>query len=292
MSNEDEVVPSEHARAFFARVFAEEPAYRTLFRERNFDMAWRALDTLVADTRGINRRVVAELEEIGRHCREAEGEEAALLNGDYIDHGMRSIFVDAALSHAVVAGLASFMEGVLRSGFLSISGRALPNVLTPLRQNGNPRWRKSGASFWDPRVVVHASREGGGLVGGTLQLVRALEVEDLFPADFERLLGALFGFRHAAMHNGYEWPTEERLAFRQRSTEQGWPEDWFAWATDDEAPWVCSLSVAFTDRCLALARELLVGMGETDRRLRGLPTHFVIVHDGASRRLVPRVPAT
>jgi hypothetical protein len=80
------------------------------------------------------------------------------------------------------------------------------------------------------------------------------------PNDLEPTLQARFGYRNKMFHKGFEWPVKERTNFERRIPEEGWPPEWFAEATTDEAPWIFYLTDTFIDHCLSID-QIIEGLG-------------------------------
>ncbi len=106
---------------------------------------------------------------------------------------------------------------------------------------------------------------------GFVELVRktlaAFDIAAGFPADLDSVLEALFTFRNASFHNGYDWPEDERAKFAAKVKAKGW-QQWFTQATDDGKPWIFYVSDTFIDVCIDRADKSLLGIGTAMKTLK------------------------
>jgi hypothetical protein len=79
------------------------------------------------------------------------------------------------------------------------------------------------------------------------------------PNDLEPMLEALFEYRNAMFHCGFEWPPIERQKFDIRRTK--WPSDWFSVSSSGHQPWIFYLTDTFVDRCFTVIDAVLGGIG-------------------------------
>jgi hypothetical protein len=106
-----------------------------------------------------------------------------------------------------------------------------------------------------------------------LQISSAIGSHSHLPKDLGLKLGALFSYRNAMFHNGFEWPKQERAKFLAKIQQQQWPEDWFDKAWRDkgfkgEEVWLFYLSNDFISKAVDMVEEVLDGLGSfvDDRR--------------------------
>lgn len=169
-----------------------------------------------------------------------------------------SVYQDAAHSMAAVGMIAPFVESVFYQAFQNI-GRELTKDGSP--PSDHARWKQAVEDQWDCHFVWTGGHRRKDLVKGIMQLVDAIDMTEYMPKDLERILSALFAYRHKMFHCGFEWPLEERLRFNKRLNESGWPSDWFSKATSDEEPRVFYMSPVFIEHCLVRAEQIITGIG-------------------------------
>jgi hypothetical protein len=73
-------------------------------------------------------------------------------------------------------------------------------------------------------------------------------------------LKALFEYRNAMFHNGFEWPEDGRKNFEKKIKDNQW-ESRFVWAKHGEEPWICYMSDGFVNQCLELVNKVLEALG-------------------------------
>jgi hypothetical protein len=118
---------------------------------------------------------------------------------------------------AAVGMLAPFVETVLHRCFLGIGNRLYP-AATP--KEPHERWKATREVQWDCHFFIRSGRVEKNLAKGIVQLRDALGLTDRMPAEIEPTLSALFAYRNAMFHNGFEWPIEERESFARRIAEE------------------------------------------------------------------------
>jgi len=79
------------------------------------------------------------------------------------------------------------------------------------------------------------------------------------PEDTKQVLEALFEYRNAMLHSGFEWPPERRKAFGDRVAR--WDAAWFLSSRSDGEPWVWYMTEVFVGRVLKFVGEVLEAAG-------------------------------
>jgi len=130
-----------------------------------------------------------------------------------------------------------------------------------LPQESHNRWKAAHALQWECHYFISNGRADKNLAKGILQLADAFGLTDNLPADFARAISALFAYRNANFHNGFEWPIKERQSFKRRIEEE-WRSDWFIVATSAEDPWIFYMSEAFIEHVLSSIERVLEIFGQ------------------------------
>jgi hypothetical protein len=159
--------------------------------------------------------------------------------------------------------LAPFLETIFKQTFLEI-GKELYSQAAP--PPPHVRWSMPTEKKWDCRYVFRNGKPEPDLVAGILQISEALGVLSGLPMDLGSRLGALFSYRNAMFHNGFEWPRQERKKFEAKIKKWQWPDDWFdkAWIDrgfKDEQIWLFYLSDDFISKTVTTIEDVLDGLG-------------------------------
>jgi hypothetical protein len=228
----------------------------------DIDAQLAAIKGLLQRNREAEQAHAAEIQKAEEHARKLTG----MWNQLGVDETMSlmhaSVYQDAAHSMAAVGMLAPFFEAVFGKCFRGI-GRKWPKGVAP--SAAHERWQSTHSIQWDCHNVIEKGRVRTDLVKGILQLADAIGLRPRLPADIEQTLSALIGYRNKMFHCGFEWPTDERLAFQRRITDEKWPTTWFATATSGGEPWVFYMTDEFIEHCLTTADHVLTAFGEVAR---------------------------
>lgn len=124
-------------------------------------------------------------------------------------------FQSAAHSMAAVGMLAPFVEMLFVRIFASIRDQKLHDPPPKME-------------FWDP---TRKDEHRGGISKGIKTLAVYSGFADFLPNDYHRTVEALFCYRNAMFHNGFEWPNKKREKFQKACL--AWPDGWFERASRD-----------------------------------------------------------
>jgi hypothetical protein len=174
--------------------------------------------------------------------------------GEFIDAelGTHSVYRGVAVSNAVAAVVAPFIEGAIRHGCSHLA----QSFIVPQASRIHERWRSSEAAFWNPARVARLPKDQpGGISDGFADLLEALGELNRFTPRMLKVLRALFAYRNTAFHNGFEWPIREREQFDRRRQREGW-DDWVSWTTTNGQLWIAELSPSFLRECVRLCRQV------------------------------------
>jgi hypothetical protein len=190
-------------------------------------------------------------------------EDRAKANDEGADLLQETFYAEAAYSMSAVGMLAPFLETIFKQAFFAI-GEQLYSLTAPPPQH--ERWTMPDAKKWDCHYVLRNGKPALDLVAGIMQISEALGLLSRLPKDFGLRLGALFSYRNAMFHNGFEWPRQERKKFEAKIKTQRWPDDWFdkAWVDrgfKDEHVWLFYLSDDFISKTVAMIEDALDGLG-------------------------------
>lgn len=214
-----------------------------LLPDRDFREALSALQAMVEAAFEALARQDRRIEALDPAIRSADSIEAESAAIDaQIGEMQHHVFLEAAVTHGCVGGLASLFEGLFKTLF---------------RHTGKKKRKHQGFVDWVYEVLEN------------------YKVANVLASE-QPVLRALFMFRNAALHNGYEWPAEERSEFLAAVKLNGW-EQWFEWSTSGGDPWVISPTRAFLEACLKAGWEIL---GPRLKQLHGRVPHRPTPTDG------------
>lgn len=172
-------------------------------------------------------------------------------SGDlYADRAHSLAFVEVACSQAAVGAIAPLAEAVMKRS----ANRLREKFEKPLDANSHHRAHLPDDKFWNPSLLEKGGNTEINLLGGFRQLLKALRLSGRISKGCWSTLEALFAFRNAALHEGYEWPIERRNTFFQDSQQRSW--DWFEVTTIDGEPWLVSAKVEFWSSAITQIEEV------------------------------------
>jgi hypothetical protein len=229
---------------------------------KDFDLEAQllAIRGLLHRNREQEQRVSDEIKELEVRIKGSMDNEEYLmmLEGDWADRLHNAVFQDAAHSLAALGLLAPFVESLFASIFRVIHcKRGLADA--PIAQGG--RKTTPPVKFWDPYFVYENGKWCKDLVPGIVQLSVSCGLTQFLPTKYESVLSALFKYRNKMFHNGFEWPLNERVKFKEDIKNQGWPTDWFTVSETNGQIWIFYLSSSFIEICLQTIDHTLEGVG-------------------------------
>ncbi len=178
---------------------------------------------------------------------------------DLQDLGYFSTYQDAAHSMAAVGMLAPFVESLFHRIFEGIREH---NKDREEPFSSHFRWKQATQESWDCHYVWRKNKREKNLVKGIMQLSEAVDLKKHLPSELETILEALFAYRNAAFHNGFEWPEKKCENFDNLRKNKKWPDDWFATATIDGKPWMFYLTDRYIDLCISKIEQVIKVLGE------------------------------
>lgn len=168
-----------------------------------------------------------------------------------------SVFDETARSMAAVGLLSPFIESIFKQAFMGIKKHSSIDISSHTERALPPD------KLWDCRYFMDENgKKSKGIARGIQQLSDVLNLSKFFPHDYYQSIDALFSYRNAMFHNGYEWPRSERIEFNKLLTTKQWPIDCFKRSESGGEPWTFRMSTEFVDRCVLLVDELLEGIGK------------------------------
>jgi hypothetical protein len=223
----------------------------------DIDAQLTAIHGLLQRNRQAEAELVEEIKSADERTRRLEGVLNDWAVDDWVDRVHHYTYQGAAHSMAAAGMLAPLVETVLHQCFLGIGSRLYPitNPKTP-----HDRWSSAHALQWDCHQFFSAGRARKDVAKGIVQLMNALGLTNTLPADFGQTISALFTYRNAMFHNGFEWPIEEREKFAKQAAQ--WPSDWFSLATSGGKPWIFYMSDTFIDQVLNSIDQALKVLGQ------------------------------
>ena len=232
-----------------------------LIRERDLEAQLLAIRGALNRNRQAELAVAAKIKELEDQLRAYAGSDQRYqmhLEGRWENAIYGSVFQDAAYSMAAVGMLAPFVESLFVSIFSGLRKHEQCNSNT---SNDDPRIAASQNEFWDPHFVFDRSGRRRDLVDGIAQLARTTGLSEYMPLGYDRMLSALFAYRHKMFHLGFEWPMEERIKFDKRVRSDEWPANWFQSSRTDNEPWIFYMSAEFIRHCFSTIDAVLEGVG-------------------------------
>ena len=232
-----------------------------LFGERDLEAQLLAITGLLSRNQQDDEALEAKINQLDKDIRAnpyRRSMAAMRLEDEWLDSLHHSVFQDAAHSMAAVGMLAPFVESLFVSIF---------HVLRKYEKNNSessrddPRIAASDNEFWDPHFAFDKRGRRRDLVDGIGQLARSTGLSEFLPSGYDKMLTALFAYRHRMFHLGFEWPEEERIRFDRRVQSGELPAEWFRKATRGDRPWIFYLSQEFILHCLNAIDEVLDGVG-------------------------------
>lgn len=201
-----------------------------------------------------------DIADIAKRASEASGEYGMHLENSWVDEMHGSAFQDAAHSASAIGMLAPLLESLFVGIFGGIRDIALP--VQPVTLAGMRAAHAADPDFWDPHLVFNATgRKHKDVLLGIVQLVEATGLTPHMPADYARMLAAIFSYRNKMLHNGFEWPPAERAKFESTIVREGWPINWFDRSTTNGETWIIYMSDVLIRHTLAKIDEMLDGIG-------------------------------
>jgi len=201
-----------------------------------------------------------DIADIAKRANEASGEYAMHLENSWVDEMHGTVFQGAAHSASAIGMLAPLLESLFVGVFGGI--RDIEPPASPVTPAGVRAGHVADKKFWDPHYVFRAA--GGrdkDVLRGIVQLIEATGLTPHMPADYARMLGAIFGYRNKMLHHGFEWPPAERTKFEETIRREGWPTNWFERSKTNGETWIIYMSDELIRHTLTKIDEMLDGIG-------------------------------
>src|SRR5271166_2043483 len=188
----------------------------------SYDMVCEILDDIFTSL----NELIASLKEptTTRFPGDVTGEYA---DAAYIGELYRLSYKGVACSVAAVGAIAPLVE-TLKAG-------------AEKKWGGCPRQGSSNRSESNTKK----DRTKNGFVPGFKRLLGSSAIgHGMLPDSLWNRLDALFDYRNAALHRGYEWPQDAAVQFKAMIEKNGW-DDWFRVGSKGETPWIISMTDSF-----------------------------------------------
>lgn len=154
-------------------------------------------------------------------------------------------YADLAKSLSIITTTAAFLE--------STFALCLPKMefcFDGNLQAGHPR-TETVKNFWDPQKP---KKDNPGIALRITDMLEASHLLLYFGNNFHLLMRAIFSYRNAMVHGGFEWEPRDREKFAKRIKSEGW-NSWFSISTIDDKPWYFTMNGQFQRDCLELCHR-------------------------------------
>ncbi len=202
-----------------------------LLEELDYDAQLLAIRSLLFRQERADQELADRIGKIGKVAKQTSGIANDWAVDEWVDLVHSSCYQDAAHSMAAVGMIAPFIESIFRHAF--------------------------------PRIGDKKTYKGS-MVEKIMSLADEEKIRNYLPDDLEPTLSALFAYRNAMFHSGFEWPREELEKFEMKLNKSGWPSDWFLRAMSNDKPWMFYMSPKFIEHCLGIVEEVIRGIEEFD----------------------------
>lgn len=193
--------------------------------ELDYDAQLLAIRSLLFRQERADQELADRIGKVEKVAKQTSGIANDWAVDEWVDLVHGSCYQDAAHSMAAVGMIAPFIESIFR--------RAFPRI-------------------WDRKKTYRK------------RIMRLVDEVKYLPDDLEPTLSALFAYRNAMFHAGFEWPREELEEFEMKLNKSGWPSDWFLRAMSNDKPWMFYMSPKFIEHCLGIVEEVIRGIEEFD----------------------------
>lgn len=198
-----------------------------------------------------------EIEELKKNVKNSSGIQGCFLEDELISEYQFASYYAIARSMCVV--------GITTSGYESVFCEVFGNIKNifgeGLLNNKCNRSLLKPAKRWDCHFYIGDNvSEKKGLGTGIQQLLIETELAKFLPSNMNLILDALFSYRNAVMHNGFDWPEVELENFTSRKN--NWPSEWIGVTTSHENPWLYNLTNKFHKIVIDLFGEIYKAAGK------------------------------
>lgn len=201
-----------------------------------------------------------DIKDLAERASKASGEYAMHLENSWVDEMHGTVFQGAAHSASAIGMLAPLLESLFVGIFGGIRDIEVP--VQPVTPTGSRAGAIADKKFWDPHYVFNAKgKRSPDVLRGIVQLVEATGLTPHMPADYARMLGAIFGYRNKMLHHGFEWPPAERAKFEATIAREGWPTNWFDRSQTNGETWIIYMSDVLIRHTLTMIDAMLDSIG-------------------------------
>jgi len=166
----------------------------------------------------------------------------------YADDLCDSMFFDVAVSHAVIALIAPFVEGAFCHEIVALEENGYIGSGNYLRNKTN--------YFWELGCWVDTDGKKRKSIGiGIYQIIEALGVLGYFPDNFEDMLVLIFEYRNYALHNGFEAGKKRAADFLNKIGSKGMKK-YFFWTTSGGKPLMVGMKKETINQCFTFCVKI------------------------------------
>jgi hypothetical protein len=226
----------------------------------DFEEQLIAVEGLLRRNKAADAQLESERKEIIDFIKRSSGSAHERALDESGENFYAMVYQGAAHSMAALGMLAPMYESMFYHGFQGVRRRYFgltvipPNTRRPI-SDPDMFWDCHNCYDRETRAVKEQS-----LVGGIMQLAKAIGLKEHLPKGLPKTIEALFDYRNFMFHNGFEWPKERCAEFQEHIEKQGW-QSWFSKATRGKAPWIFYMTDEFIDHCIGMIHKLLDAFG-------------------------------
>ena len=198
----------------------------------DYDAQFLAIRSLLFRQERADQELSERIGKVGKVAKQTSGIANDCAVDEWVDLVHGSCYQDAAHSMAAVGMIAPFIESIFEHAF--------------------------------PGMLDKKSYKGLSKVERIMRLVCEENIRSYMPDNLEPTLSALFAYRNAMFHSGFEWPCKELERFEKKLNKSCWPSDWFLQATSNDKPWMFYMSPKFIEHCLGIVEKVIRGIVKSD----------------------------
>lgn len=234
-----------------------------VFENFDFDSQLRAIKRVLETHADQEKDDSEQIDHITNIAKNSNGYDSLAAESEWVELLHNSIYDDAARSIATAAMLVPFLESLFKKAFHGI--RKLDSEHSSKLCPTQNRFLGKSKKFWDCCLYDDKEKKKPqkNITEGIRQLATEIGLAHYLPNDLYLCMQALYKYRNAVFHNGYEWPNEEKLRFaKQIRSLPAEKHDWFTCSTIDGDPWIYYINDTLISTSLEITEDSISGIGK------------------------------